>query len=332
MKDKSGISSEISKYASMVDDYLGEHISGETAVIWEAARHYIKAGGKRLRPFLVFKACELVNKLTDPRIILPLASSIELIHTFSLVHDDIIDNDEFRRNIPTVHSRWGVPMAIIAGDILLGMAFVAAAETRVSASAKASIMKELGLVSVALCEGQTRDIIFEKTESVSVRDYLEMINLKTASLFRSCSVIAADASGATEEQFMAMTDFGENLGMSFQIADDILGMVGDEKKLGKPVGSDLSRGKKTYPVLLTLELLRDDEKSQFGRLISKSEKTSEDISEAVRMMRDCGAFDRAGKVAVFYMNKAISALGIFPDSDAKRLLEEMAKFAVERES
>jgi geranylgeranyl diphosphate synthase type I len=323
------ISEKLQDYSNKVSLYLDDKISGDTNEIWKAAAHYIKAGGKRLRPFLVMKTCEMLGGATGDEII-PAASAFELVHTFTLIHDDIIDGDKTRRGVPTVHEKWNEPMAILAGDILFARAIVLAAELKVKPEIKAELMKSLAEVVIDLCVGQTLDVSFETKENISIVDYLNMIYLKTGALFEKCVYAGAVLSDAGEKETEALKNYGRYLGLAFQIADDILGLVADEKILGKPVLSDIREGKKTFPIICALRNLPQEKSSILSSFLPMKNKSPADIDSAYSLIIEAGVLDISRKSAIEYRDQAVSALSIFAESSAKKDLIDLVYLSVDR--
>jgi len=227
-------------------------------VIHEAMHYSLFAGGKRLRPVLVLAAGEAVNSPLEP--LLPAACAVELIHTYSLIHDDLpdMDNDDFRRGLPTCHKVFGVGIALLAGDALLTQAF--AVLTRIEAIPPARVtraVKELAIAagSQGLIGGQVVDMEAEgRPANLETVTYIH--THKTGSLIRVCLRLGGILGGASEEQLALLTRYGEDIGLAFQITDDILDVEGDFKKTGKKSGMDTYRGKATYPACLGLEAAR----------------------------------------------------------------------------
>ena len=222
------------------------------ATLRDAMRYSLFAGGKRLRPALTLGAAEIIGG--DDRIARAAACALEMIHTYSLIHDDLpaMDNDDLRRGKPTLHRVYGDGIAILAGDALLTMAFDVAAQTG-NARVVAEIAKAAG--AEGMVGGQVIDLESEgKTLSLDELRFLH--SLKTGALIRVSVRVGAMLAGATEDQLDALTRYGEQTGLAFQIADDILDVVGSEKILGKPVGSDAANRKSTYPALLGLNRAR----------------------------------------------------------------------------
>lgn len=327
------LAEQLEALASQVNDYIYSLLRGKPKILYDASSHLIRTGGKRLRPFLVVKSFELFDK--DTRKAIPAAAGLELIHNFTLVHDDIMDHDLVRHNAPTVHVRYGVPLAIISGDILFAKAF----ESIVLGMKKANIKEnviirvlELAIkASIRICEGQAKDLRMSSSKRFySKETYFNMIESKTAALFEAaCKIgsIVGDA-GERDEKFMA--SFGRYLGIAFQLVDDLLGITGDSKLTGKPVGSDLREGKKTLALSLALELAKDEDRIKVQKVFGKRKVTQEEMNEALAIISKTKVADKVRDEARFYADKALSILKRYPDSPAKRSLLELTNFIVAR--
>ncbi len=328
MEELKIIKRNIEEIAEKVDKFILKNLSKNVLNLLNSSQHYIIAGGKRLRPFFILKSYNLLAEKSEN--IIPVAAAVEILHTFSLIHDDIMDQDLFRRNVPTVHTKWNQSLAILAGDFLLSQSFIFIDHAKIPQETKYRIMLELGRVSSKLCEGQALDIVFEERDDVSIEEYMRMVELKTAALFETSAFIGGLCANASDPQIKALIEFGNKFGVSFQIIDDILGLIGEEKKFGKPIGSDLREGKKTYLLLYALEHLKDSEKSSLMSILDKKEKTTEDISKGIELIKNSGAIESAKKIVKNLLNEAISKLEDFPDSKAKKELQKLANFSIQR--
>ncbi|MCP8316751.1 MAG: polyprenyl synthetase family protein, partial [archaeon] len=246
--------------ASQVNDYIYSLLGGKPKVLYDASSHLIRTGGKRLRPFLVIKSCEIFDK--DIKKAIPAAAALELIHNFTLVHDDIMDHDLMRHNAPTVHAKYGVPLAIVAGDVLFAKAFesivLGMQETNMEESIIVRVLVLAVKSSIKVCEGQVKDFRMASGKRFySKETYFDMIQSKTATLFEAACRIGSIIGGAGKEDEKFMANFGKYLGLAFQLVDDVRGIAGDPKLIGKPVGSDLREGKKTHVLSLALRLAND---------------------------------------------------------------------------
>ena len=313
---------EIKKRAEIVNEEIKKFLPiKDPEKLYKAARHLINAGGKRLRPVLSLISCEAIER--DYRKILPAAVAIEVIHNFTLIHDDIMDEDEFRRGVKTVHTIYGVPTAILAGDTLFAEAFKIMSYCEVKSENLVDGMKKLAEVCVEICEGQQMDIEFEERDFVSEEEYLEMVRKKTSVLIALSSSIPAILFGEKKYE-SALWNFGINAGIAFQIKDDILDLLGKDK-IGKDWGSDLVEGKKTLIVIKAFE--EGVELESFG----KGKADIEAIERDVKKLMECGAIEYAENKAIEYLNKAKRELEVLKDNEGRRLLEALAEFFVKRE-
>lgn len=330
MTDLTSIIQKMKNNGKLIDKYLETRLKGPVPNLWDAARHYITAGGKRLRPFLVCNCYRLLSENLEP--ILPIASAVEVLHNFTLIHDDIMDKDQMRRNVPTVHTKWGEPIAILAGDLLFALVFTLINESKLTDSQKSKISQTLGQVSIDLCNGQALDMNFPENPQTSLSDYLEMIRLKTGALCKASMRVGGIGANMNESQLKAVEDFGEKLGLGFQIADDILGLIGEEAKLGKPIGSDIREGKKTFLALYALNNLEIQDHSALLQILTSPKKSEQDIQIAANLILKTNAVEKAQEQAESYIAQAINAISIFPDSETRQDLIAVARLSIKRET
>ncbi|MDR2944865.1 MAG: polyprenyl synthetase family protein [Methanosarcinales archaeon] len=315
---------EIKKLSVPVDEAIDRLLPVKKPEgLYEASRHIVKAGGKRLRPAVLLASAEAVGGSLQNAV--PAAVAIELMHTFTLVHDDIMDNDPVRRGLPAVHTVWGEAGGILAGDTLYSKAIEIITEAD---SDPARLLKASGILSktcAEVCEGQWLDIDFEKRSSVSAEEYLEMIEKKTAILFGAAAQIGAIIGGADSQVDQALYNFGRLTGLGFQIYDDVLDLVTPEEVLGKRQGSDIFEGKRT------LLMIRAAEKGAIPRAFGKGSGSKEDIDEAIAVLTDSGSLAYVKDLAVGFVEEGKSKLDILPDSPAKQLLKDMADYMLYRD-
>ena len=326
------LNSFINRYAPLVDSYILEKVRGTPEYIYEAAMHLIKAGGKRLRPIIVLTVARALGGITGETRALPLAAAVEVFHNFTLIHDDIMDNDDFRRGVPTVHKIWGVPKAILAGDLLFSISFLLISDAinrGLSRESGFEAFKVLAEASRKVCEGQGYDLKYEETWDVDESDYLKMIYLKTGALIEASAMLGAIAAGGGKDVVSALGEYGRLVGIAFQIRDDILGVFGDPGKTGKPVYNDLRQGKKTLLVLYTINRIAD--RDAFMRLLGSS--NVDDLRKAAEIIRRSGALEYAERLAYSYSQQATSIIHSLNvvDSTARDALVELARYVVERE-
>lgn len=260
--------------------------------------------GKRLRPVLCLLACEACGG--DWEQALPAAAALELLHNFSLIHDDIEDQDATRRGRPTVWALWGVPQAINAGDALFTLAHLALlrlSDRGVPVETVAQAFHIFDHACLRLTEGQFMDIRFEQETTVGLEDYLSMIEGKTAALLAAACELGALVAGASAGQQDRLRAFGRHLGLAFQIQDDILGIWGDPEETGKPVGSDLRCRKKTLPILHGLQ-----HDPTLRALLARPELSEDEIARAIRRLEAAGSRAFAEGQARHHIDRALAIL------------------------
>jgi geranylgeranyl diphosphate synthase type I len=282
--------------------------------------------GKHLRPILCLLTCQATGG--EPDQALPAAAAVELVHNFSLVHDDIEDNSPLRRQRSTVWKAWGVPQAINAGDGLFALAHLAMqrlADRGVPPQRVLTALEILGQACLALTEGQYLDLSFEARVDVDVDDYLSMIRGKTAALFSAAAQLGALVAGGEAESIACYRRFGEHLGLAFQIVDDILGIWGDPQVTGKPAADDIRQRKKTLPIVKALE-------EEPCREIYQWETIDEEaVGMALNILEDLGARTYAEEMAHNYYQQALAELdAVGMENEAQDDLRELAAFLVER--
>lgn len=234
--------------------------------LYEPIRYMLSVGGKRLRPALVLMGCEMFNGVIKNA--LPAALGIEVFHNFTLLHDDIMDNAPLRRSKSTVHNKWNNSIAILSGDAM----FVKACQLMMQVEDK-NIRKVMNIfmrTAAEVCEGQQMDMSFEKDKNVSIKQYLHMIELKTAVLLGCCLQIGAVIADAADVDSKHLYEFGKNIGVAFQLQDDLLDVYGDEEKFGKQTGGDIISNKKTFLVLKAQEIADAQQRSILNQWINTS--------------------------------------------------------------
>lgn len=325
--------------ATSLKDWLGreEPQLNPGYAVYSGIRHVVEAGGKRIRPILTLVASELV--CGEPGRAVPTAAGLELLHTFTLVHDDVMDNDLTRRGHPTVHALWGGPLAITAGDGLYAMAFQAIARNAehpdVSPDAVVRVLADAARVSFDICNGQAQDLLFERSRHVDVAAYREMIRLKTGVLLSYSIEAGARIAGADDATLQALRTYGDHVGLAFQIKDDLLDLVGDEKTIGKPVGSDIRAGKRTLPVLLALQRAEGRDADRLRTILDTPEPdtTATMVAEAIRVLDHTGALEATRHEAEQEIDAAHLALEGITEARspaAKDLLHAIADYILNR--
>lgn len=299
----------------------------------EASIYLTKAGGKMLRPALTLITSEAVGGSRDNS--LKSAAAIELIHTFSLIHDDIMDDDDMRRGKPAVHKVWDENVAILAGDTLFSKAFEIIMNSDPEKNTPTQLSQTLATVAdacVKICEGQAFDMSFEDRYDVSEEEYLDMIFKKTGALIAAASKAGAIMGGANQEVIDAMYDYGRLIGLAFQIQDDYLDLASDEETLGKPIGSDIAKGKMTIIAIKALAASEGEDNKKLLEILKDDNNSQEDIDVALDLFNKYGAIEYAKNVALENVTSAKKVLEILPDSESKQMLFDLADFVLERHS
>ncbi len=243
---------QLQRYQQLFEDYLRRnYFKGKPQELYEPMNYIMRIGGKRLRPALALVSYGLFESKVEPA--LPVACAVEIFHNFSLVHDDIMDEAPLRRGKPSVHERYDVNRAILSGDVMLVYAYEFLRRGGKSGTV-ARLVKVFNQVAIEVCEGQQMDMNFEARKDVSIDEYLRMIELKTAALIAGSIEMGAIAARAPLSDVEHLRAFGRNIGIAFQLQDDILDTFGDPEKFGKRIGGDIVQNKKTYLILKALEV------------------------------------------------------------------------------
>jgi heptaprenyl diphosphate synthase len=287
-----------------------------------AAAHLFGSPGKMLRPTLVFLASRF-GPGAHQRVIIDLAESLELVHTASLVHDDIVDRAEVRRNVPTVNAVWNDDVALIVGDYLFAKAYALAAVLP-----KPEVIAMVAQTVFALCDGELTEVASEAAMPTEA-EYLERIELKTASLYAACCQGAALLADADPEHVAALGAYGTNIGLAFQITDDVLDLVGEEDDLGKEVGRDLAEGMPTLPMIYAVAE-HDGGSSRLAQRIVSRDKDGTEMRDLIAAIRGSGGVQRARERARGFHDAAVAALDRLPAKPERDALREIADFVLER--
>ena len=308
--------------ADVVDKLILRYFGDPCDELSRATAHLLQAGGKRLRPAVVMLAADAVKKGSSYDI-LPASLALELTHSFTLIHDDIMDGDVARRGVPTVHTKWDEPTAILAGDVLYASAFEFLCLSSAPDNAKVRSISMLARTCVEICEGQHLDMSFEGRDDVTPGEYLEMVRKKTGVLYAAAAGIGAILAGGTPAQVEALYYYGQNTGMAFQIKDDMIDLTASVAKSGKDRGSDLREGKQTLISIKAREAGID--LSPYRRVLSDAE-----IDRVVGELEACGVIDAVRGVAEELVETGKRNIAVIPRSPEKELLEQVGDFFITR--
>ncbi|WAI02621.1 polyprenyl synthetase family protein [Methanogenium organophilum] len=309
--------------AEQIDIVLDREFGTLPGQLNKASAHLLLAGGKRLRPAVVMLAADLIEngKAQD---ILPAALALEVTHTFTLVHDDIMDGDAVRRGVPTVHTKWDEPTAILAGDVLYAHAFELICAAIASDISKVRSVNALAKACADLCEGQHMDIDFGNRSDVDEIEYIEMVSKKTGILYAAAAAIGATLAGGSVSQVNSLYEWGLNSGIAFQIQDDLIDLMADAATSGKDRASDLREGKQTLVAIMARERGIDLTKYR------KPTLADEEIDEAIALLEDGGVIADVRNIALERVLRAKKMLTIFPDCDEKDGLLQITDYFVSR--
>jgi octaprenyl-diphosphate synthase len=304
-----------------VDGRLERELRHADPFIDELAQHSFRIGGKRLRPALLLLTAKAVGEIQESH--RTLAAVVEMVHTATLVHDDVLDDAEIRRHLDTVNARWNNQTSVLLGDYLFTHAFYLASTLETTFGCRA-----IGEATNTVCEGELKQTAAEGNFWLSQNDYLSIIEAKTAALCACCSRLGAHYAGGDEATVEHLTNYGRLLGIAFQIVDDLLDLEGEEQTTGKSLGTDLAHCKMTLPLVLLREQLDKPQATRLQGLFE--EPDGGHAAMLIDWLDEAGVMDQARSIAARYAEQAAAELACLPESDAKRALAELARFVVSR--
>ena len=307
-----------------VEAMLEEHLRSDVGLVNEIARYVRAGGGKRVRPGLLLLSAQLCGHASERAALF--ATVVELLHTATLLHDDIIDGAELRRGQKTVSQRWGSDVSVLLGDFMFAKSFEMALTPE-----NVPIVRLLTAVALRMIEGETIEVARRTSSTVTEAENLDLIRRKTADLFSACARIGAALGNVSDAKARALAAYGLNLGICFQMVDDLLDFTGSEARLGKPVASDLREGRVTLPIILLLRRADADTQQQVKTVLADRSFERVSREQIVRLVREHGVLDEARRTAQGYADAACAELAAFEDSPYRRALVELADFTVKRE-
>jgi octaprenyl-diphosphate synthase len=307
----------------LFDTTLVSSLETDNTLLKGVNEYVFMNAGKRLRPMLALLSAKVSGGVNDATI--HGAIALELLHTASLVHDDVVDDTSERRGAQSVNARWGNKVAVLSGDYMLAGALMQVAKT-----GTVSIMEVISGIAMELADGELLQLSSTQNTKISEDQYFKIIRKKTAHLFAACCEVGAVSSGASAMQRERLRLYGENLGMCFQIKDDVFDYYHD-LSIGKPTGNDLRDGKVTLPLIYALKHSSEEMRKKIFTVINIRDFAEENIEMVMRFAIDNGGLKYAQECMELYKNKAIEMLDSFEDSDAKNALIACAEYAVSRE-
>ncbi len=315
------------EYRTVIDSRLSSVIDrDEPVTMYEPARYVLSGGGKRIRPVLTMLACQAAGG--DPMDAVEAGVAVEILHNFTLVHDDIMDRADTRRGRETVHRKWDENIAILVGDELMGIAYKTLLNTEKGDVRAITRIFTDGVIEV--CEGQSYDKEFENLHSVTEEQYLMMISKKTGWLVAISAEIGAIIGGATTAQRAALVEYARCVGRAFQVQDDFLDVVADEDTLGKPIGGDILEGKKTWLLVNALERAEGEDLALLQRVAGRSAARDGLVAAVTRVYERLGVLDSAREKIAQDTAAAAAALHALEDNEGRSMLGWLAQMLLER--
>ncbi|MDX2130136.1 MAG: polyprenyl synthetase family protein [Chloroherpetonaceae bacterium] len=294
--------------------------------LYEPARYIITGSGKRIRPILVIIGAKCISNKVDA--VMPVALAVEILHNFTLVHDDIMDKADLRHGRETVHKKWDIDTAILSGDVMHAISYQLI--TRSKVKNPLPILDLFLSATITVCDGQAFDKEFETRHNVTLPEYLTMIDYKTGRLISAALEMGGLAVGATSIQAKALRDFGSSIGRAFQIQDDLLDVMGGEKS-GKTVGGDIIEGKKTFLLLKSLELAKGKDRALLQTVIKEKGIDKSRVPEVKAVFEKCGAVQEAKNAIETEYNKALKLASKLPNKDGRDMLLGLAAYLMKRD-
>jgi len=309
----------------VINRELTQVFNSRVPLVKDIGKHTLLGHGKRLRPLLFVLSCQLCGYEKED--VYQLSTLFEYIHTASLLHDDVLDNAEFRRQRPSANQVWGNHAAVLEGDFLYSKALTVGIRSN-----SIPFLTRLTEATLRMTEGQIMEFAHTKDWAMTRDQYMEVITAKTAVLISAACACGAIISGANPAQEESLSQFGLYAGIAFQLIDDLLDYASSERVFGKPVGKDLREGKMTLPLIYTLSGLDSDERTRVQTLLAGSQATDDDYQAMIERVRRNGALSRIKKEAQAYVDDAAACLSPFLDSEAKMDLIQLSRYIIDREN
>jgi geranylgeranyl diphosphate synthase type I len=327
----SELNSLLEKYGAMVNRQIEKYLprTGQPVTLHQPMWELLDRGGKRFRPALTLLFCKAVGG--QERKALPAAAAVEILHNMTLIHDDIEDQSELRRGKPCIHLMFGLPAAINSGDAMLIKVFEAAADGPLDAATKSRLIERFAERAFQITKGQALEFELNSRQDFTDEDVIEVLRNKTSALIALACEVGAIVGGATKRQLSAAAEFGKFTGVGFQIVDDLLNVAGDVRKYGKEIGGDIREGKRTIMAAHLMRSAPREDRERFVTMLGKPTISQEEITQAIDMYKKYGSLDHAKTIADRYIERGLQALRKLPKSSARRMVDELARFLVERE-
>jgi octaprenyl-diphosphate synthase len=324
LEDSKKILVKYKDHFTKINEALDECLNSGVDLVVDMGNHCLLGKGKRIRPLLFVLSCHLCDYRDDD--IYRFSTIFEYIHASSLLHDDVLDNSDTRRKRPSTNHLWGNHAAILEGDFLYSKALSIAVGT-----GSLSFLRMVTDTTTQMTEGQINELFHTDDWNTTREQYMEIISAKTAALISAACACGAILAGADSESEEALKRFGHNMGLAFQLTDDVLDYTSSEEVFGKPVGKDLKEGKITLPLIYTLSTVEKTEKKRFEDLFKSHRATEKDYRDLTGLVRTSGALDKIQGEALAYVEEAEDCLTGFADSPVKRNLFELNRYIIDRQ-
>ena len=307
-----------------VEKLINTKLNSEVDLIKKMSDYHLNSGGKRIRALLTMGSAKLGGYVNGKRDI-NLAACVELIHSATLLHDDVIDESEIRRGNKTANTIWGNQSSILVGDYLLSRCFEMMVE-----DGDLEVLKLLSSTSSKIAQGEVLQLQHKGEADLLEENYIKIINLKTAALFAAATKVGACISGQDKKKKDALESYGKNLGLAFQIADDALDYFSKEKIFGKQIGKDFFEGKVTLPIIIVFQKSNMVERTFLTKIFKKDKREKEDFDETLKLIKKYKALETTFKRAEYFVNVSYDALGMFENSNEKNILQNLTGFSLNR--
>ena len=314
----------LSNELDRLDTVLKSRVHSRKEAIQIISEYIFSAGGKRIRPILTILCAKLFAYEGDRHI--NLAASVELIHTATLLHDDVVDESNMRRGKPTANKKWDNKICVLVGDFLFSQAFCLMAE-----DGDLEVLKILSKASAIIAEGEVMQAALEQNLSLTSDEYFQVIESKTGELFAASCAIGGIVSNGTIAEQQALKNFGKNLGIAFQIIDDLLDYSAKQKGFGKNLGDDFKEGKVTLPIIIAYKQSNEEEKDFWYESFVKLKQNKDSLSKAIKILKKYDIFTQTKEIANSSIISARNIIEDFPKSDAQTFLLELLDFSIDRE-
>lgn len=318
---KERIYSSIRNDLKRIEEEINHHLTSSVPFICTVGRHIMSSGGKRLRPLLMILSARLCGYEGNHDV--PLAVVFEFIHAATLLHDDVVDNAEFRRNQPAANTIWGNPAVVLVGDFFYSKSILMTV-----AYNNINILQALSEATTEMSEGEVLQLVHADNLEIEEREYLGVITRKTAALIGTACRVGAIFGGGKPDEQKALWAYGHNLGIAFQLIDDTLDYTGDTIELGKPVGNDIQQGKATLPLIYALRNGSEAQRRQLRDIFSADEIRPEDFARVKELVMGAGGIDYTRRLAEDYVQRAKEALGVFSFHPTKETLLDIAEYVI----